>query len=105
VWWRRSRRGWAENGEEGTDAGGWVEVRRENPRNEGREAGFLILREGMGVLLEGLQCHLLPHFEDGGRDEGIAGDSLIAAFGLWGTSGARRWMMGSRRPRREQEAI
>jgi hypothetical protein len=70
-------RGWAERGG-GTDAGGWVEVRRENPGNEGREACFLILREGMGVLLESLQCHLLPHFEDGGRDEGIAGDNLTS---------------------------
>jgi hypothetical protein len=50
------------------DAGGWVEVRRENPMNEGWKVGFFILMEGIGVLLEGLQCPLLPHFGDGGRD-------------------------------------
>jgi hypothetical protein len=50
--------------------------RREIPKIEGGEAGVLILGEGMGELLELLQCSLLTHFGDGGRDEGVDGDSL-----------------------------
>jgi hypothetical protein len=46
------------------------------PRNEGGRGGAFILREGIGVLLEELQCLFISHFEDGGRDEGIARDSL-----------------------------
>jgi hypothetical protein len=47
--------------------------RREIPKIEGGEAGVLILGEGMGELLKLLQCSLLTHFGDGGRDWGVAG--------------------------------
>jgi hypothetical protein len=50
--------------------------RREIPKIEEGEVGVLILREGMGELLELLQCSLLTHFGDGGRDGGVVGDSL-----------------------------
>jgi hypothetical protein len=41
------------------------------PRNEGGRGGAFILREGIGVLLEELQCLFISHFEDGGREEGM----------------------------------
>jgi hypothetical protein len=50
--------------------------RREIPKIEGGEVGLLMLGEGMGELLEALQCSWLTHFGDGGRDGGVAGDSL-----------------------------
>jgi hypothetical protein len=53
--------------------------RREILRTEGREASVLKMREGMGELLEVLQCTWLTHFGDlgdEGRDGGVVGDSL-----------------------------
>jgi hypothetical protein len=56
------------------DGEGWGRGEK-HPRMRAAEL-VLYFGEGMGELLEGLQCPLLPHFGDGVKDEGIAGDGL-----------------------------
>jgi hypothetical protein len=56
--------------------GGEMHQRERHPENGRRKRGNYKMQMQMQHLLELLQCHILPHFEEATRDGLSTGDSL-----------------------------